>query len=218
MDTAKELGYSQKFYIDDNSAFQLSIQNGEFKTVHYLGEEKHIVLQIPVKNRRKIRLSFNRKVILHINDILMNNNSVDYLYSNADIINHSNYYFREEPIIDIPNDTIGILSIDLKIIYQENLDKEEFLTIVNQMEKIMELEMQSKGLTYYPRNKQLLEDHYDVSIVIPTKNGGNRFDEVLTMIDCQKTQYTYEVICVDSGSSDNTIDIIKKLITICIVY
>ena len=210
LDTAKELGYSQKFYIDDNSAFQLSIQNGEFKTVHCLGEENHIVLQIPVKNRRKIRLSFNRKVILHINDILMNNNSVDYLYSNADIINHSNYYFREEPIIDIPNDTIGILSIDLKIIYQENLDKEEFLTIVNQMEKIMELEMQSKGLTYYPRNKQLLEDHYDVSIVIPTKNGGNRFDEVLTMIDCQKTQYTYEVICVDSGSSDNTIDIIKK--------
>lgn len=50
----------------------------------------------------------------------------------------------------------------------------------------------------------------DVSIVIPTKNGGDLLDEVLTQIDNQKTQYSYEVICVDSGSSDNTIDIIKK--------
>lgn len=49
----------------------------------------------------------------------------------------------------------------------------------------------------------------DVTIVIPTKNGGNLLDEVLTEVDHQKTKYTYEVICVDSGSSDNTIDIIK---------
>lgn len=50
----------------------------------------------------------------------------------------------------------------------------------------------------------------DVTIVIPTKNGGNLLDDVLTQIDNQKTQYSYEVVCVDSGSSDNTIDIIKK--------
>ena len=39
----------------------------------------------------------------------------------------------------------------------------------------------------------------DVSIVIPTKNGGNLFDEVLTAIDKQETKYSFEVICVDSG-------------------
>lgn len=50
----------------------------------------------------------------------------------------------------------------------------------------------------------------DVSIVIPTKNGGKLFDEVLTMIDNQKTKYSYEVICVDSGSSDDTLTYIKK--------
>lgn len=50
----------------------------------------------------------------------------------------------------------------------------------------------------------------DVTVVIPTKNGGELLDEVLTQIDNQKTQYSYEVVCVDSGSSDNTIDIIKK--------
>ena len=50
----------------------------------------------------------------------------------------------------------------------------------------------------------------DVSIVIPTKNGGALFDEVLTMIDKQETEYEYEVICVDSGSTDDTIDIIKR--------
>ena len=50
----------------------------------------------------------------------------------------------------------------------------------------------------------------DVSIVIPTKNGGELLDKVLSAVDQQKTKYSYEVICVDSGSSDNTLDIIKK--------
>lgn len=50
----------------------------------------------------------------------------------------------------------------------------------------------------------------DVSIVIPTKNGGDLLDKVLKQICEQRTKYTYEVICVDSGSTDNTIDIIKK--------
>lgn len=50
----------------------------------------------------------------------------------------------------------------------------------------------------------------DVSIVIPTKNGGSLFDEVLTMIDKQETEYEYEVICVDSGSTDDTVEIIKR--------
>lgn len=50
----------------------------------------------------------------------------------------------------------------------------------------------------------------DVSIVIPTKNGGELFERVLNAVFSQKTKYEYEVICVDSGSTDDTIDIIKK--------
>lgn len=49
----------------------------------------------------------------------------------------------------------------------------------------------------------------DVSIVIPTKNGGELLDKVLSKIENQKTKYIYETICVDSGSKDNTIEIIN---------
>lgn len=50
----------------------------------------------------------------------------------------------------------------------------------------------------------------DVSVVIPTKNAGELLDDVLSSVFSQKTKYTYEVICVDSGSSDQTIEIIQK--------
>lgn len=36
----------------------------------------------------------------------------------------------------------------------------------------------------------------DVSIIIPTKNGGELFEQVLKKIFEQKTRYEYEVICV----------------------
>ena len=50
----------------------------------------------------------------------------------------------------------------------------------------------------------------DVTIVIPTKNAGTVIDKVLNAIFSQKTNYSYEVICVDSGSKDKTLDIIRK--------
>lgn len=53
-------------------------------------------------------------------------------------------------------------------------------------------------------------ENMDATIVIPTKNAGNAFDEVLNMVFSQETNYEYEVICVDSGSSDETLSIIKK--------
>ncbi|MDD7738991.1 MAG: glycosyltransferase family A protein [Fusicatenibacter sp.] len=50
----------------------------------------------------------------------------------------------------------------------------------------------------------------DVSIVIPTKNAGPLFEKVLDAVFHQKTEYEYEVICVDSGSKDGTLDLIRK--------
>ena len=50
----------------------------------------------------------------------------------------------------------------------------------------------------------------DISIVIPTKNAGELFDKVLERVFKQETEYEYEVICVDSGSSDQTLSIIQK--------
>lgn len=50
----------------------------------------------------------------------------------------------------------------------------------------------------------------DASIIIPTKNAGSKFKEVLDAIFSQETTYEYEVICVDSGSSDETLNLIKQ--------
>ena len=50
----------------------------------------------------------------------------------------------------------------------------------------------------------------DVTICIPTKNGGAQLEEVLKAVYSQKTMLSYEVVCVDSGSSDNTIAIITQ--------
>lgn len=49
----------------------------------------------------------------------------------------------------------------------------------------------------------------DASVVIPTKNGGDRFIDVLATVTGQVTSYEFEVVCVDSGSSDRTVDVIK---------
>lgn len=50
----------------------------------------------------------------------------------------------------------------------------------------------------------------DVTIVIPTKNAGKLLDKVLSRVFRQETSYEYEVICVDSGSKDGTLDVIRK--------
>jgi rhamnosyltransferase len=50
----------------------------------------------------------------------------------------------------------------------------------------------------------------DVSIILPTYNGIEYIDEVLQAIFSQQTNYKYELIVIDSGSTDGTVDIVKK--------
>lgn len=52
--------------------------------------------------------------------------------------------------------------------------------------------------------------HPYVSVFIPTYNGGPLFDRVLTAVFAQKVDFEFEVLCIDSGSKDETLDIIKK--------
>ncbi|BAZ09909.1 glycosyl transferase family protein [Calothrix sp. NIES-4071] len=49
-----------------------------------------------------------------------------------------------------------------------------------------------------------------VSVIIPTKNGEEFLDEVLQATLSQQTDFDYEVIVIDSGSKDNSLEIIKK--------
>ena len=49
-----------------------------------------------------------------------------------------------------------------------------------------------------------------VSVIIPTKNAGSDFARVLEKITCQKGIREVEIIVIDSGSSDETLDTAQK--------
>lgn len=50
----------------------------------------------------------------------------------------------------------------------------------------------------------------EISIIIPTRNGGERFPLALERIFSYKGKYSLEVIVVDSGSTDGTLEALKK--------
>lgn len=50
----------------------------------------------------------------------------------------------------------------------------------------------------------------DVSIILLTYDGQPYLDEVLTGIFTQRTQFRFEVLAIDSGSVDRTVEIIRK--------
>jgi rhamnosyltransferase len=55
-----------------------------------------------------------------------------------------------------------------------------------------------------------LKNMPDVSIIMPTKNGIEYIDEVMSAIFSQKTSFKFEVIVIDSGSKDGTLEILAK--------
>jgi glycosyltransferase involved in cell wall biosynthesis len=54
------------------------------------------------------------------------------------------------------------------------------------------------------------KEKLDVSIIIPAKDEEENIGKCLEAIYNQETNYRFEVIVIDSGSSDQTIDIVKK--------
>ena len=48
-----------------------------------------------------------------------------------------------------------------------------------------------------------------VSVVIPTKNAGPQLRSVLDAVINQQTDWPFEVLVIDSGSTDGTVDLVK---------
>lgn len=55
-----------------------------------------------------------------------------------------------------------------------------------------------------------------MSIIIPTKNGERTIGHCLRSIHSQKTNYQFEIIAVDSGSTDSTLQILRQYEVECI--
>lgn len=49
-----------------------------------------------------------------------------------------------------------------------------------------------------------------VTVVIPTKNGGPLLGRVLSSVFSQQTPWAFEVLVVDSGSTDETLSVVRK--------
>lgn len=63
-----------------------------------------------------------------------------------------------------------------------------------------------------PSNSCVAEDNKNIkaSIIIPTKNAGKQFENVLDAVLSQITPWNYEVLVIDSGSSDGTVEYVKS--------
>ncbi|MCB9832218.1 MAG: glycosyltransferase [Planctomycetes bacterium] len=54
------------------------------------------------------------------------------------------------------------------------------------------------------------EGEVDVTVFIPTYNGGRTFEAVIEAVFAQKTSFRYEVLIIDSGSTDGTLDVLAR--------
>lgn len=50
----------------------------------------------------------------------------------------------------------------------------------------------------------------DVTVAIPVLNGEEFLDDLLRAVNTQRTKYTYEILVIDSGSTDRSLEIIDK--------
>ncbi len=113
------------------------------------------------------------------------------LYKNNDYIELAK---KIEYVVDNRHN-LNEIGNEAREIYNNNFSKEAFNNQINNI--IKKFDMDSKCL-------------YDVSIVIPTYNAGNQFNTMINLLKAQKNCGQIEIIVVDSGSNDSTIEIAKK--------
>lgn len=91
------------------------------------------------------------------------------------------------------------------------LKKEKDNKVYNpKWEKILS-DFSPKPIGYYSYNNKPIDDSVDLSIIVPMYNSELYIEKCLSSIIKQKTKYTYEIICIDDGSTDNTFNIVSNL-------
>ena len=58
---------------------------------------------------------------------------------------------------------------------------------------------------------KFLEVNCDLSIIVPVYNAGKYIDNCITSIINQKTYFTYEIILINDGSTDKSLEIIQQI-------
>lgn len=86
-------------------------------------------------------------------------------------------------------------SIDIKY--------EDALAYLNNIYPFKEYDLSEKVL---PIDKY----NYDLSIIVPVYNASDFLKECIDSLINQNTKYSYEVICIDDGSTDNSLEILSS--------
>lgn len=85
---------------------------------------------------------------------------------------------------------------------------------VKSQKKYLEIINNYNHKNLYSKNtfddKPISEKNYDLSIIIPVYNSEKYLDMCLKSLINQKTKYKYQIICVNDGSTDNSLEILKS--------
>ncbi|MDY4077777.1 MAG: glycosyltransferase family 2 protein [Clostridium sp.] len=79
-----------------------------------------------------------------------------------------------------------------------NISKEEAFKKVNEVSK--------KPIKKYTLNKRIIDENIDLSIIVPAYNVSEFIEECINSVLKQKTEFKYELIVINDGSKDDTLD------------